>query len=157
MLRKLLVLTALVLLTPLFAAASVDDFAQFAASVSTRANVDLGDFRVKVAAEFGTTPDRVGSVIRAAGSAGDAYLIFRLGHLTRRSTDEVLEHYRKHKGKGWGQMAHDLGIKPGSREFHDLKKGRYMDDHHRDGRDDDHRRGGDDHGKGGKGKGGGKH
>ena len=31
--------------------------------------------------------------------------------------------YQAHKGKGWGVIAKELGIKPGSREFHALKNG----------------------------------
>jgi hypothetical protein len=31
--------------------------------------------------------------------------------------------YKRNKGKGWGVIAQRLGIKPGSAEFHRLKKG----------------------------------
>ena len=35
----------------------------------------------------------------------------------------VLADYNKHRAKGWGAIARDLGIKPGSKEFHALKEG----------------------------------
>ena len=41
--------------------------------------------------------------------------------LSHRSWDEVLREYKENKGKGWGVIAKNLGIKPGSREFHELK------------------------------------
>jgi hypothetical protein len=53
----------------------------------------------------------------------------------------VVREYKAHKGQGWGVIAKNLGIKPGSKEFHALKKGGLN-------------AGGDDPGKGkGKGKG----
>jgi len=33
----------------------------------------------------------------------------------------VIDSYRKNKSKGWGALARDLGIKPGSKEFKALK------------------------------------
>jgi hypothetical protein len=34
----------------------------------------------------------------------------------------VLREYKSSKGKGWGVIAKSLGIKPGSKEFHELKR-----------------------------------
>jgi hypothetical protein len=36
--------------------------------------------------------------------------------------ENVVETYSKNKGKGWGVIAKDMGIKPGSPEFHAMKK-----------------------------------
>ena len=41
--------------------------------------------------------------------------------LSHRSWDEVLREYKENNGTGWGVIAKNLGIKPGSREFHELK------------------------------------
>jgi hypothetical protein len=41
-----------------------------------------------------------------------------------------MERYRKGKGKGWGELAKSLGIKPGSREFHALKRDDDLYDRH---------------------------
>ena len=35
-----------------------------------------------------------------------------------------MDEYRNNKGQGWGVIAKNLGIKPGSDEFHALKAGR---------------------------------
>jgi hypothetical protein len=40
-----------------------------------------------------------------------------------RPPDYVLERYKSGRGKGWGVLAKSLGIKPGSKEFHALKRG----------------------------------
>jgi hypothetical protein len=46
--------------------------------------------------------------------------------MSRHSTGYVLEKYKAGKGKGWGNLAKTLGIKPGSREFHALKRGQNL-------------------------------
>ena len=53
----------------------------------------------------------------------DAYMALRLGEMSRQPTDYVIAKYKSSKGKGWGALAKSLGIKPGSREFHALKRG----------------------------------
>ena len=50
-------------------------------------------------------------------------MVMRLGELTGQPAKEVLSVYRNNRKKGWGVMAKKLGIKPGSREFHALKRG----------------------------------
>jgi hypothetical protein len=57
----------------------------------------------------------------------------------------VVDVYKKNRGKGWGVIAKSLGIKPGSPEFHALKRGDDLYTHKEKGK-----------GKGGKGKGKGK-
>jgi hypothetical protein len=49
--------------------------------------------------------------------------MLRLGEMSGRPTGYVVEKYRNNKGKGWGALAKSLGIKPGSEEFHALKRG----------------------------------
>jgi hypothetical protein len=46
-----------------------------------------------------------------------------VGEVARQPQEVVLREYQANKGKGWGVIAKNLGIKPGSREFHELKKG----------------------------------
>jgi hypothetical protein len=55
--------------------------------------------------------------------AADIYMATVLAKLTNRPVLFVAEEYNKNQGKGWGVIAKDLGIKPGSREFHQLKGG----------------------------------
>ena len=55
-----------------------------------------------------------------------------LAKATHRPVLTVAERYKKNPGKGWGVVAKDLGIKPGSSEFHELKRGaeQFLDDMH---------------------------
>jgi hypothetical protein len=50
-------------------------------------------------------------------------MVLRLGEMSSRPTEYVINEYRSGKGKGWGALAKSLGIKPGSKEFHALKGG----------------------------------
>jgi hypothetical protein len=61
-------------------------------------------------------------LINIAGMApADVYMAAKVRILSHRSWDEVLREYKENNGKGWGVIAKNLGIKPGSREFHELK------------------------------------
>jgi len=62
-------------------------------------------------------------VIGNVAEPSDAYMIFRLGELSHRPVKEVMKVYRSNRHRGWGVMAKKLGIKPGSRECHALKRG----------------------------------
>ena len=53
--------------------------------------------------------------------AGDIYMVLEIGKLTNKPPDEVVKVYQANKKKGWGAIAKELGIKPGSPEFHALK------------------------------------
>lgn len=137
--RLLLLFLALSLLVPSLACASLEDFL---ANVNVEARADMPGFSVRVSNQFGVPVPQVQAVIRAVPQPADAFMIFQLGEMSGRHPDEVMEVYSPKKG--WGAMAKELGIKPGSAEFHALKRG----DLHLTGAPSGH--GG---GKGGKGKG----
>jgi hypothetical protein len=50
-------------------------------------------------------------------------MMLRLSEMSGKPVRTVEERYRAGKGKGWGALAKSLGIKPGSKEFHALKRG----------------------------------
>ena len=50
-------------------------------------------------------------------------MVFRLGEMSGKPIEDVITKYKSGKGKGWGSLAKSLGIKPGSAEFHSLKRG----------------------------------
>lgn len=51
---------------------------------------------------------------------GDLALGLEMGHLSKKPMNTVLGTYEKNRG--WGNIAKDLGIKPGSDEFHRMKR-----------------------------------
>jgi len=99
------------------------DLDVFVSDLNAEARVDLGAFKARVAATFGVPMVQVEAVIGDVRTPGDAYMVFRAGQVAGRPPDVVLAEYRANQGKGWGVIAKNLGIKPGSAEFHALKNG----------------------------------
>ena len=54
---------------------------------------------------------------------GDVYYACAMAQVLGRPCRYVADYWDEHHGKGWGVVAQELGIKPGSAEFHRLKKG----------------------------------
>ena len=88
-----------------------------------RAEADPSGFRTRLAARFMIGDTLINAVLSNVDEPADAYMVLRLGEMSAKPTDYVIEKYRSGKGKGWGALAKGLGIKPGSREFHALKNG----------------------------------
>jgi len=122
--------------------AGLDDFLK---NLDIQAKTDLKNFNVKLSTQFGVPVSDVDAVVKVVAHPSDAYMVFQLGHMSNRNHHEVLEEYQREHGKGWGRMAQDMGIKPGSAEFHALKRG---DLHFNGERDFDEPRHGRSHGKG---------
>lgn len=113
-----------------------------------RAEADPSGFRARLATRFNIGDTQIKAVLSNVERPADAYMVLRLGEMSAKPTDYVIEKYKSGKGKGWGALAQSLGIKPGSKEFHALKRGNdfYVDDNDKSK--------GKDKGKGkGKGKG----
>ena len=54
-------------------------------------------------------------------SYGDTYMATALSRISKRPVGVVVEDYSQNRGRGWGVMAMNMGIKPGSPEFHQMK------------------------------------
>lgn len=116
-----IVLAVLVLVAaPGVASATLDSFLS---SVNVQARADLPGFHAKVSAQFGVPVPQVEAVLGMVATPADAFMVFQLGQMAHRPPETVVQTYQAHKGKGWGVIAKELGIKPGSREFHALKNG----------------------------------
>jgi hypothetical protein len=114
--------------------------------LNVQAQADPSGFRARLGARFNIGNVEVNTVLSNVASPGDAYMVLRLGEMSKHPVDYVIKEYRADKSKGWGAIAKSLGIKPGSAEFHALKNGQDLYDDKAGG-------GGDQKGKGkGKGK-----
>ena len=103
-------------------AAAAGDFDWFR-DLNVRVQADPGGFRVAMATRFHIGDAQVSAVVGRVASPADAYMVFRLGEISRLPADQVLVEYKRSSGKGWGVIAKNLGIKPGSAAFHALKQG----------------------------------
>lgn len=90
-------------------------------SITLEANKDLATFKTNVVVTYGTTLDKVNSLFTAGMAAGDVVISFEIIKITKKPIADVIRVYKASKSKGWGAMAKELGIKPGSAEFHKLK------------------------------------
>lgn len=54
---------------------------------------------------------------------GDVYYACAIAQALGRPCRYVVDEWDRNHGKGWGAVAKELGIKPGSAEFHRLKRG----------------------------------
>lgn len=95
----------------------------FLSSLNVQARADLPGFSAKVSAQFGVPEPQVRAVIGTVATPADAFMVFQLGQMAQRPPQTVLDVYQAHRGQGWGVIAKSLGIKPGSPEFHALKRG----------------------------------
>lgn len=91
-------------------------------TIDANATLDFGDFKVDISGSYDITEKKLDYLsVEIEMSAGDIYMTVVLAKITEKSVDEVVTVYTKNKNKGWGVIAKELGIKPGSPEFHALK------------------------------------
>lgn len=114
---------SLLLAAALFAGeARADDFS-FLAGMNVQAQANIAGFKVQLGVRFGLPEAKIETLIRTVAQPADAYMVLRTAELAKQPPERVVTEYQAHKGHGWGVIAKNLGIKPGSAEFHALKRG----------------------------------
>ncbi len=116
----LLFVMMVTLLSATFVVASDFDWTR---ELSIRAQADPSGFRAQLSTRFNIGDAQVKVVLGNVDSPADAYMVLRLGEMSSKPVDYVLNKYQSGKHKGWGVIAKSLDIKPGSKEFHALKQG----------------------------------
>jgi len=112
--------TLLLMTSPLQAMAGDFDWLK---ELNITATNDLSGFKARLATRFQIGDAQINTVISNVAQPADAYMVLRMGEMSGRPTDEIIKTYQASKDKGWGVMAKNMGIKPGSKEFHALKQG----------------------------------
>jgi hypothetical protein len=107
-------------------AALAGDF-EWMKDLNIRAQADPSGFKASLATRFKIGDTQITAVLSNVERPADAYMVLRLGEMSGQPTDRVTARYRSSKGQGWGNLAKSLGIKPGSKEFHALKRGHDLD------------------------------
>jgi hypothetical protein len=118
--KGLLTAAAIVLLNLGAQAGTLDEFL---GNLNVRAQTDLHNFAYQVSSQFHVGQADVDLMLSNVKQPADAFMVYHLSQVCRRPPAEVLRTYQRRGGKGWGELAKELGIKPGSREFHALKDG----------------------------------
>lgn len=120
---KRLIIASLTALLLSVSSVAMADLNGFLTNLNVQAQTDLPGFKARVAAQFGVPLPRVEAVFAQVAVPADLFMTFQLGQMARKQPEVVLQTYKISKSKGWGVMAKELGIKPGSAEFHALKRG----------------------------------
>lgn len=129
------VLLVTFLLTTSATLVSASDFG-WTKNLNVRAEADPSGFRAQLSTRFNLGGAQVDAVLGNVECAADAYMVLRLGEMSSKPTDHVMQQYRAQKHKGWGVLAKSLGIKPGSSEFQALKQGSDIGDPRGKGKSD---------------------
>lgn len=143
---------ALAMVSALFAG----DFSWMSA-LDSRYEANPTHLRTNLNERFTVGDSIISNVVKSVAKPSDAYMVLKLAEMSGLTSDAVLKKYQSSKDKGWGVMAQNLGIKPGSAEFKALKAGHDMDRGSKDSNDKgnakEKKNGKDDHDKDkGKGK-----
>lgn len=121
--KKTALAVVVLFLITCFAALAYADLASFLSDLNAQAQEDLTSYSEKLGNQFGVALQQVRDIINIVEDPADAFMVLQLGQMTNQEPDTVLESYKRNKGKGWGVIAQELGIKPGSAAFHALKRG----------------------------------
>lgn len=97
------------------------DLDGYLTEVDAKAKADISTFTKNVSVSFNIVKSKVDQAIKIM-SPGDLFMAAQLSVTLNKPFETVVETYKANKGKGWGVIAKEMGIKPGSPEFHEMKK-----------------------------------
>lgn len=89
--------------------------------INVSAKADLDGFKADLTATFGVTPKNLDYMISINMEPAEMYFALEISVAVNKPIETVIDTYETHRDKGWGYIAQELGIKPGSPEFHALK------------------------------------
>jgi len=120
--KKISIAVLLFLITG-FAGIAHADLDDFIRRVNEQAKADIKSFNVKLSVQFGIPVPKVDEILKVVAAPADAFMVLQLGRMANKQPETVVQTYQANRNKGWGVIAKELGIKPGSPEFHALKRG----------------------------------
>lgn len=90
--------------------------------LNIRADGKLNDFIAALGIKYQVPTSKIEHLVfDYQFTPADAYMTVQLSQLSGHSFHEVAQSYKQNKRKGWGYVAKEMGIKPGSQAFHQLK------------------------------------
>lgn len=90
--------------------------------INVEAKADFGKFRAEMGTSYNIAESKIDYYhAELRMEPADIYFALEVSSVTRRPVDDIIRVYSDNQGNGWGQIAQQLGIKPGSAEFHALK------------------------------------
>ena len=117
--KKLLLL--LLIITTITASAHKNGFKSYRTQANRYGSDNPALFGQMLARQYNLNESAIGDLHQKFNrNWGDLALGLEMGHLSKKPMNTVLGTYENNRG--WGNIAKDLGIKPGSEEFHRMKR-----------------------------------
>lgn len=88
---------------------------------NSEAKKDLAAFKLDIKSNYNVSEVEFDNMLKMKMEPAEIYLVLEIALITKKNITEVLLCYEKNKDRGWGHIAKEMGIKPGSPEFHELK------------------------------------
>ncbi|HCA83274.1 MAG TPA: hypothetical protein DEP18_05765 [Flavobacteriales bacterium] len=90
--------------------------------MNVTASADFSVFKNEMKLTYNVTDQKIEDLrVKVKMAPADIYMTLELARISGKSVDQVVKVYETNRDKGWGVIAKELGIKPGSKEFHELK------------------------------------
>ncbi len=121
--KKLFVILTTMFFLVISVGSAFADLDGFLSGLNNQARTDRNEYGVRLSVQFGVPLPQVHSLLGRVQYPADAFMCLQLGRMTNMQPERVFQTYSSNRGKGWGVIAKELGIKPGSAEFHALKRG----------------------------------
>jgi hypothetical protein len=91
-------------------------------TINASASANFGSFKGDLIVSYNVSEKKIDYMKVSLNMApGEIYFALEIAKLSKTPIDEVITIYKNNKSKGWGYIAKEAGIKPGSSEFHQLK------------------------------------
>ena len=128
--KNILIITLLIFLSFSSQAFTEEDSAELGSSqweqsmklLNETAKSNLKDFAADLGRHYGLSEETTDLLLNKTGmEPSGAYMAAKVSKIAQRPMEDVVNEYESSKDKGWGVIAKNLGIKPGSKEFHELK------------------------------------
>lgn len=85
------------------------------------AKLDLTKFKNDLLSVFKIPVEKAEALLKDKMEPAEILLTAKISSISKKPLEQVVICYKTNKTKGWGYIAKEMGIKPGSPEFHALK------------------------------------
>jgi len=91
------------------------------AEINSAAKLDLAKFKGELLTAYKIPAVKVDELLKEKMEPAEILLAAKISSIAKKPLELVVTSYKTNKSKGWGYIAKEMGIKPGSPEFHSLK------------------------------------
>ena len=90
-------------------------------TINLNAQKDISTFKAELSTSYNVASKEIEGMFSIGMKAAEVFLALEIAAIVNKPISVVVNSYKTNKSKGWGYIAKELGIKPGSAEFHQLK------------------------------------